>query len=83
MVVTAIITSAVIIVMLTLAYSGANARDEQRNDQLAIVAQTLVATNQAIACELALPVTDTGRDPELVKACFTQYGLQAPGTLNP
>ena len=82
MTVTAIITSAVIIMMLTLAYSGSNQRQQEQNDQLAQVAKTLVETNQAIACELALPVGPNGRNPDDVKLCFSQYGLAPPSTLN-
>lgn len=37
-----------------------------------------VKYQRAIACELAVPVTDSGRDPALVSYCFTVQGLPAP-----
>jgi hypothetical protein len=41
--------------------------------------QDTLHANLAQACVLALPVDPVnGRDPDNVKACFTQYGLQAP-----
>lgn len=45
------------------------------------VANTLLRTNLAQTCVLVLPVDPLkGRDPELVKLCFTQYNLQPPIT---
>jgi hypothetical protein len=83
MVVTAIVTTAFIIALLTAVYSGANQRQAENDAQLNQVATTLVSTNQAIACELALPVGAHGRDPDLVRACFIQYSLDPPTILNP
>lgn len=40
--------------------------------------QDTLNANLAQACVLALPVTDEGRDPELVEECFTQYDLEPP-----
>lgn len=77
MTVVAVITSAIIIVGLNFAYSSQTKEQER-------VAHVLVDTNLAQACILALPSDPvTGRDPGLVKLCFTQYGLQPPKTLNP
>lgn len=72
----AVLTTTIILAGITIAFRGQTSQQQQ-------VADTLVRTNQAIACELALPVTDTGRDPALVSLCFTQYDLQPPLTQNP
>jgi hypothetical protein len=42
--------------------------------------QQQVATQyqRAIACELAVPVTNTGRDPAAVEKCFTDAGVLPP-----
>jgi len=61
----------IIVVGVTVAFHGQTAEQKQVQDD------TLHA-NLAQACVLALPVTDTGRDPQDVEECFTQYGLEAP-----
>lgn len=49
------------------------------NQNTALTTQYL----SAIACELALPVDpQTGRDPLLVQACFSNQHLQPPQFLN-
>lgn len=77
MTVTALITATIIIAGLVVTDVG---HTKEQQD----IAETLVHTNQAQACILALPSDPTtGRDPQLVKLCFTQYGLEPPVTLNP
>lgn len=77
MTVVAVITSVIIVTGLNVAYHGQQVEQDR-------VAHVLVDTNLAQACILALPSDPiTGRDPALVKLCFTQYGLQPPKTLNP
>lgn len=73
----AVITTVIILFGLTAVYGGQTREQNQ-------IAETLVHTNLAQACILALPVDPvTGREPSLVKLCFTQYGLEPPSTLNP
>lgn len=73
--VVALITSAVVLGVLIIGFSGKNAREEQ------VLVDTRNA-NLAIACIFVLPVNTSGvgpaRDPQQVQACFTQYGLPAP-----
>jgi len=72
----AVITTALILAGLTLAYGGANnARDKLATDTLNV--------NLATACVLSLPVEPEGRDPQLVQLCFTQYGIEPPILHNP
>lgn len=73
----AIITTVIIIAGLGLVYG------EQTRKEAELAEVTLYA-NLSQACVLALPVDPvTGRDPEDVKFCFTQYGLQAPALAHP
>lgn len=68
----AVLTSVVIVAGLVIGFHG------QTESEVARQEDTLHA-NLAIACVLALPVDlDTGRDPDSVKLCFTQYQLQPP-----
>lgn len=68
----AVVTSAIVIGGLVLGFHGQSA------DQAKLAEDTLHA-NLAQACVLALPVDlDTGRNPQDVKLCFTQYGLEPP-----
>lgn len=77
MTVTALITTVIIIAGLQVVY-GAQTREQQD------VAETLVHSNLANACILALPVDPVnGRDPDSVQLCFTQYGLEPPILHNP
>lgn len=68
----AVVTSVVILGGLIIGFSGQNAEEVARQEA------TLNAT-LALACEFALPVDlDTGRDPDAVRLCFTQYNLEPP-----
>lgn len=68
----AIVTAAVIIGGLSLVY-GQQTKDQQQRELDTIHA------GLATACVLALPVDpETGRDPDAVRNCFTQYDLEAP-----
>ena len=83
MVTVAIITTAVILAGLTLAFGGSTRQQQEVAKRLAeFQVQTFKAT-LASACVLSLPVDpETGRDPELVDLCFTQYDLEPPLTHN-
>lgn len=74
---TTILFAATIIIAGLFLVSANSQRDERLREQ-----QTLNA-NLAIACVLTLPVTDDGRNENLVQECFTQYGLKPPITHGP
>lgn len=77
MTVTAVITSVIIITGILVVFGN-------QGERQADITETLLHTNLAQACILALPSDPvTGRDPTLVKQCFIQYGLEPPTTLNP
>jgi len=65
-------TAGIIITALIIGFAGQTAAEAKVRED------TLHAT-LATACVLALPVDpDSGRDPDQVQLCFTQYGLEAP-----
>jgi hypothetical protein len=68
--------AAVITIALIIAFSG---QTRQTNQVQLDTRNGVLAT----ACVLSLPVEPTGRDPQLVGLCFTQYGLQPPALHNP
>lgn len=68
----ALVTGVIITAALVIGFSGQTANEREVREQ------TLKAT-LATACVLSLPVDETGRDEDEVAACFTQYGLAAPG----
>jgi negative regulator of sigma E activity len=69
MTIAAIVTAVVIIGLLTWAFAGQTAEEREVLD--GIRAGTL-----AQACILALPISETGRDPADVTACLRRYGLE-------
>jgi hypothetical protein len=69
--VVATVTAGLILGVLLVGFSGQTAAQQK-------VQEDTLHANLAQACVLALPVTETGRDPADVQECFTQYGLQAP-----
>jgi hypothetical protein len=69
-------TAGLILAVLVVGFNG------QTQAQRKVQADTLNAS-LATGCELALPVSSSGRDPDLVRMCFTQYGLVPPVTQNP
>lgn len=77
MVATAIITTVLIIVGLTVGFRAqTEAADKLARDTL--------SANLAQACVLTLPTDPVkGRDPNDVQQCFTQYGLEAPQIVHP
>ena len=69
------VTAVVVVVVLWLIFAG------QANQEQEVQEQTLNA-NLATACVLALPSDPvSGRDPESVRLCFTQYGLKPPSVV--
>jgi hypothetical protein len=71
------VTGFVVLGLAVFVFHGAS----QAHSKLAT--DTLHA-NLTQACVLALPANpDTGRDPALVRLCFTQYDLQPPQLQNP
>lgn len=68
--------TAILILMFLIVATRGQQREEQR------VAEETLRANLAIACVLALPVTEQGRRPEQVHNCFLQYDLPAPKTRN-
>ena len=80
----AVITSLIILGVLIAASNIINKDRNEREEAVIQLQQETLNAVLAQACELALPVDpDTGRDPALVKECFTQYGIEAPSVLDP
>lgn len=68
----AVVTSVIIIGGLIIGFHGQTEAETQRQEDT-------INANLAIACVLALPVDiETGRSPDAVKLCFTQYQLTPP-----
>lgn len=65
----ALVTSLVIILLLSVAFSGQSRQEQEAIDE--IRRGTL-----ANVCVLALPVTDTGRNEQQVTDCLERYGLR-------
>jgi hypothetical protein len=65
----ALVTSVVIILLLTVAFSGQSRQEQEAIDE--IRRGTL-----ANVCVLSLPVTDRGRDAGQVRDCLERYGLE-------
>lgn len=68
----AVMTAAVILAVLIVGFQGQTNREQE-------LAQVTLDANLAQACVLSLPVDPVkGRDPESVRQCFTQYGIEPP-----
>lgn len=72
---TIVVASFIIVGGLVIGFAGQSAREAK-------VLQDTLNANLALACVISLPVPESGRDPELVELCFTQYELTPPITHN-
>ena len=66
---------AVVLILLLVLTTAATGGFTKQNEA--------VQYQKAIACELAVPVTDMGRDPVLVAQCFTDQGVEPPSFQRP
>lgn len=64
----AVVTSVVIIVLLSLAFSGQSRQEQQTVDEIR-------RAGLAQVCVLALPVDEDGRKQAQVDECLRRYGL--------